>query len=370
MIVGEVRSFTANGHGGAELKLRLHASSARAVPTNVTAVAVPESLFGNTQIVLLPPARAAATSLRNGAHIGADSSPAAVGLQTALADAYDLITAVHPADLDAALTALASALQGEGENLGKLVDTTARYLRALAPSIPQLDAVISRFATVTTELAHDSPQLLGALANLLTPAQAITAQRQAVQDLLAVAPGAIAGATNLLNRTGYDFVAVVLNEEPLLRVLAQDPNALPASITGFKSLADALNSTFHNGHPTINVIISGINSAGLVPVLLGQKTDVVDKLVDPTQYSAQQCPRYPGASGPNCPTGDSASSASAVVLSTSATGNVSSIGQPTEVAAVRAILSAATGMSAAQVPAAMDLLLGPMLHGTTTVVAR
>ena len=372
VIVGEVRSFTANGRGGAELKLRLHASSARVVPSNVTAVAVPASLFGNTQIVLMPPPADAATSLRRGQHIGADSSPAAVGLQTALADAYDLITAVHPADLDAALTSLATALQGEGPNLGKLVDTSAHYLRALAPSIPELDAVISRFATVTTELAHDSPQLLGAIANLLTPAQAITAQRQAVQQLLDVAPGAIAGATDLLDRTGNDFVTVVLDEEPLLRVLAQDPNALPASITGFKSLADALNSTFHNGHPTINVIISGINSAGLVPVLLGQKTDVVDKLVDPTPYSAAQCPRYPGASGPNCPTGAAAAPASeaAVVLSAGATGNVSSIGQPGEVAAVRAILSAATGLPAARIPAAMDLLLGPALHGTTTVVAR
>ena len=370
VIVGEVRSFTANGHGGAELRLRLHASSARAVPSNVTAVAVPASLFGNTQIVLMPPATGAAASLRNGEHIGADSSPAAVGLQTALADAYDLITAVHPAELDAALTALATALQGEGPNLGTLVDTTARYLRALAPAIPQLDAVISRFATVTTELARQSPQLLGAVANLLTPARAITAQRQAVAQLLDVAPGAVAGATDLLNRTGDDFVTVVLDEQPVLRVLAQDPTALPASITGFKSLADALNSTFHNGHPTINVIISGINSAGLVPVLLGQKTDVVDKLVDPTPYSAAQCPRYPGASGPNCPAGAAAQSASAVVFSTAATGNLSSTGQPAEVSAVRAILSAATGMPAGQVPAAMDLLLGPLLHGTTTVVAR
>jgi phospholipid/cholesterol/gamma-HCH transport system substrate-binding protein len=358
----------------------LHASSARAVPSNVTAVAVPASLFGNTQIVLLPPVHDAATSLRDGAHVGADSSPAAVGLQTALADAYDLITAVHPAELDAALTSLATALQGQGPNLGKLVDTSARYLRALAPSIPTLDAVIARFATVTSELAHTSPQLLGAVANLLTPARAITAQRQAVQQLLDVAPGAIAGATDLLKGTGNDFVTVVIDEQPLLRVLAQDPHALPASVSGFKSLADALNSTFHNGRPTINVIISGINSAGLVPVLLGQKTDVVDKLVDPPTYTAAQCPRYPGANGPNCPGGSSAgsgagttaapSSASAVVLTAGATGNLSSIGQPDEVAAVRAILSAATGMPAAQVPGAMDLLLGPLLHGATTVIAR
>jgi phospholipid/cholesterol/gamma-HCH transport system substrate-binding protein len=373
VIVGEVRSFTANGRGGAELRLRLHASSARSVPSNVTAIAVPASLFGNTQIDLVPPAHAAGTSLHNGARVGADSSAAALGLQTALSDAYDLITAVHPARLDAALTSLATALQGEGPALGKLVDEAAKYLRALAPSIPALDAVISRFATVTTELARNSPDLLGAVANLLTPAKAITAQRQAVEQLLAVAPGVISSASDLLQRTGDDFVTVVTNEQPLLQALADDPNALPDSIRGFQSLADALNSTFHNGHASINVIVSGINSAGLVPVLLGQQTQVVAKLVDPTTYTASQCPRYPGANGPNCPANAAALAPqdnSAVVLTAGATGNVSSIGQPQEVAAVRAILSSATGLPLAQVPAAMDLLLGPLLHGTTTVIAR
>jgi phospholipid/cholesterol/gamma-HCH transport system substrate-binding protein len=367
VIVGEVTSYTATGRGGADLRLRLHAAQARKIPSNVTAVAVPASLFGNTKIVLMPPAHADPGSLHAGQHVSADLSPAAVGLQTALADAYDLITSVHPADLDAALTALATALQGEGPALGKLVDQAAQYLRSLAPAIPELDTVIAQFATVTTDLARNAPALLGSIANLLTPAQAITDERQAIEQLLAVAPGATDDATSLVRRTGDDFVTIVTNEQPLLRVLAQQPGALAASVQGFHSLADALISTFHGGSSSVNVVISGINSAGLVPVLLGQKTEVVEKLVDPPTYTAAQCPRYPGA-GPNCSTA-AARTATTYAITTAAGGNVGTAGSPQETAAVRAVASAITGIPPDQIPEATDLLIGSLLRNAATVVS-
>jgi ABC-type transporter Mla subunit MlaD len=303
-----------------------------------------------------------------------DVSPAAAGLQTALADAYNLITSVHPAELDAALTSLAAAIQNQGAALGKLVDQAAGYLRALAPAIPTLDAVISRFATVANELALQSPSLLQSLANLLAPAKAIVDEQQAVTQLLNIAPATADAATGLLEQTGENFVQIVTNEQPFLQALAADPGALASSIKGFGSMAAALSSTFHNGHPSINVIISGINTSGLVPLLVGQKSEIVQKLVDPTPYGSAQCPRYPGASGPNCPAGAGAGvlNDSAVIVTTGADtgGNVSSIGEPHEVAAVRALISSITGIAPGNIPDAMDLLVAPLLKNATTVISR
>jgi len=115
IIVGDVSSFAPDRTGGALLHLQLHADLAKRVPGNVTAIAVPANLFGATKVLLMPPAAPASAALHAGQMIPADSSPAAAGLQTALADAYNLIIAVHPAQLDAALTALATAIQGQGE---------------------------------------------------------------------------------------------------------------------------------------------------------------------------------------------------------------------------------------------------------------
>jgi phospholipid/cholesterol/gamma-HCH transport system substrate-binding protein len=370
VIVGEVRSFKPDGHGGADLRLRIQANFARNIPTGVTALAVPATLFGNTEILLLPPATIGGQVLHNGQRVLADASPGAVGLQTALADAYDLITSVHPAQLDAALTALADAFQNQGSSIGRLVDEAAAYLRALAPSIPQLDAVISRFASVSAELARSSPSLVQSVANLLTPARAVVDERQAIAQLLNIAPGATDDATRLIEANGDNIVTIVTNERPFLTALSADPNALTNSINGFRSFAAALNSTFHNGHASLNVVISGINTSGLVPLLLGQTSEVVQKLVDPPTYGPADCPRYPGAAGPNCLAAASTQSGAAVQLTTgqSIGGSASSIGEPHEVAAMRAVVSAITGAAPNEIPAAMDVIVGPLLRNTTTVI--
>lgn len=370
VIVGEVRSFKPDGHGGADLTLRIQAHFARQVPGTVTALAVPATLFGNTEILLLPPAHVSPSqpALRNGQRVDADASPGAVGLQTALADAYDLITSVHPAQLDAALTALADALQNQGDSLGRLVDEAAAYLKALAPSIPKLDAVITRFATVTAELAQDAPDIVQSLGNLLTPARAIVEQQQAVTQLLNIAPGVTDDATTLVSANGDNLVTIITNERPFLTALSANPDALTNSITGFRSFATALNSTFHNGRAALNVVISGIDTSALVPLLLGQKSEVVQKLVDPPTYTAAQCPRYPGAAATCSTAAPQADSVVKLVTGANAGGTASSAGDPEKIAAVRATVSAITGMPSASVPNAIDMLIGPLLRNTTTVI--
>ena len=141
VIVGEVASATGDVHGGAVAKLQIDPHDAAQIPASVTAVALPASLFGTTKIELVPAGDTSGPKLRDGDTIAADTSPAATGLQTALAKAYDLLTAIHPAQLDAALSALADALQGQGEHLGTLIVTADNYLKRLAPQLPELNDV-------------------------------------------------------------------------------------------------------------------------------------------------------------------------------------------------------------------------------------
>ena len=138
MIVGEVTDATGNLDGGAVADAEDRtAAPADVIPANVTAIALPASLFGATQIELRAAGRPAAARLHNGALVAADRNPAAEGLQTALANAYTLLTAVHPAQLDAALSALATALQGQGPDVGRLSTRptpTCRTSRRNSPS--------------------------------------------------------------------------------------------------------------------------------------------------------------------------------------------------------------------------------------------
>jgi virulence factor Mce-like protein len=372
VIVGEVRSAAQTTSGIAQVGLTVQARYARVIPDNVRSIAVPVNLFGTTAVQLVAPERPSGRPLSGGAVIAADTSPGASGLQTALTDAYRLLTAIHPADLDAALTALANALQGQGDRLGTLVDKADAYLRRLAPSLPTLEATISELATVTDQLAAQTPALLGSLRNLLAPAQVITTQRDAIKALLGVAPQAADDATGLIDRTGDDFVTIVDAQQAVLAAFRDHPDALPRTVSGFKSFADAFSAALTSGpYLRVNVLATGVNTAALGPLLANQPTQVLAGITDPTLYTTAQCPRYEGASGPNCPSGTTPPTTDSPALraARAALEHASASADGTqEITALRTLVAAAAHVPADSVPDAVDLVLGPLLRGSATVI--
>jgi phospholipid/cholesterol/gamma-HCH transport system substrate-binding protein len=373
VIIGEVADSTGDADGGARATLKIDPAAATEIPASVTAVAVPASLFGNTKIELLPARRTDGPRLHDGSLIAADRSPTAESLQTALANAYTLLTAVHPAQLDAALSALAEALQGQGASLNKLIGKADDYLVKLAPHLPELDEVIISLARVTGEIARNAPDLLSSLANTLVLAKGILADKQVVRSLLAVAPTAVDNAQRLLSpRTVDNIVTVLQDQVPVTAALAANPDALPDTIAGFKAFADTFNQTLSSGpYLKANLLLTGADFAQLINVGAGQKGNVFHAIVDPPPYTNADCPHYEGASGPNCPSGAGANRGSVRLLTTGSNygGTSSSIGSAKEIRAVRAAASTITRISERDLSdATTDLLLGPVLRGTPTVV--
>ncbi len=374
VIVGEVSGATGNTAGGAVATLKIDPGAAGRIPANVTAVAVPASLFGNTKIELLPAARPATARLHEGSRIRADRSPAAESLQTALANAYTLLTSVHPAELDAALSALATALQEQGPAINTLIHRADTFLRKLAPHMGELDDVITSLATVTDELARNAPDLLDSLANTLVVSRGVLRDKQALQALLAIGPAAVGNAQRLLSpATVNNAVTVLQNEVPVTRAFADNPDALADTIAGFREFARTFNQALASGpYLKANILLTGADFAQLINLGAGQKGNVFHAIVNPPEYTRADCPRYGGAAGASC-SGAGTSADGARVLTTAGGPNYggasSSVGSPAELRAVTAAAATITGRPAGQLSSATaDLLLGPLLRGTTTYV--
>lgn len=373
VIIGEVTDSTGDVDGSARATLKIDPVAAGKIPAAVTAVAVPASLFGNTKIELLPSKRTGGPRLHEGSVIAADRSPAAESLQTALANAYTLLTAVHPAQLDAALSALAEALDGQGVNINRLIDKADAYLARLAPQLPELDQVITSLATVTKEIARNAPDLLTSLANTLVLAKGILADKQVVSSLLAVAPVAVDNARRLLSPTTVDHIVTVLQDQvPVTGALADNPEALADTLAGFKAFADTFNQTLASGpYLKANLLLTGADFAQLLNVAGGQQGNVFHAIVNPPEYTAADCPHYDGASGPNCTSAARTAAAQTRLLTTGRNfgGTSSSIGSSKEQRAVRAAASTITRLPERSLTDAVtDLLLGPVLRGAATVV--
>jgi len=156
VIVGEVLRAE-SGADGAQLTLGIYPDKIGVIPANVTGSIVPKTLFGEKYVSLVVPETGPSGSIRAGAVI--DRTQVATELEEVLADLYPLLRTVQPTELNATLTALATALQGRGELLGKNLETLDGYLKRINPQIPALLEDLRLTAQVSDTYADILPQV-------------------------------------------------------------------------------------------------------------------------------------------------------------------------------------------------------------------
>ncbi len=163
------------------------------------------------------------------------------------------------------------------------------------------------------------------------------------------------------------------NEVPVTAAVAAHPNALIDTIGGFRAFADTFNRTLADGpYLNANILLTGADFTQLVPTSAGGKGNVFHAIVNPPEYTVADCPRYAGASGPNCTSGSAAAQTSRIRVLTTGTsfgGTSSSTGSAREARAVQSAASTLTRIPMAQLPSGVvDVLLGPLLRGVPTLV--
>src|SRR5918995_1340098 len=88
-----------------------------------------------------------------------------VELSRILANLFPLLRSVRPADLNATLNALATALGGRGEELGVTLEKLDSYLGAIDDHLPTLRQDLILLADVADTYAAAAPDLIGILRN-------------------------------------------------------------------------------------------------------------------------------------------------------------------------------------------------------------
>ena len=122
----------------------------RYIPKNVSAQILPKTLFGEQYVSLTLPSDPEG-SIKSGDKIAQDRSEGALETQKVLGDLLPLLKAVQPAELNATLTALATALDGRGEKLGQTLVGLDKYLKSFNPHTSALVADLKRLGQVSLE---------------------------------------------------------------------------------------------------------------------------------------------------------------------------------------------------------------------------
>lgn len=359
--VGEVTGISATTEG-AKLELGIYPSERDTIPANVTGSIVPKTLFGEKYVSLIVPDQPAADPIAVNATI--PRAEVSTEVEQVLSDLYPLLRAVQPAEINTTLTALATALEGRGDQLGNNLETIDSYLKRLNPEIPALVEDLRLTAQVSDIYSDVLPQVATILRNTITTTQTLEG-REAKLNALFKDVSAFSGTTQrFLENNGDNIIRLGELSRPQLQLLARYAPEYPCLLGGIVK-AGALQAEAFRGF-TLHIVLESLPN-------------------QPRGYGPQDQPVYADTRGPYCgrlpnapwnqdnpvthqpdfgdgvdePTGKGTSR---VGTSWSADG-AGYVGSAQESAVLKGLLGPAIGATAADVPDLGVLLVGPMARG-------
>jgi phospholipid/cholesterol/gamma-HCH transport system substrate-binding protein len=353
------------------LRVELHMtpSDLASIPSGVRADVEIATVFGTQGINLVPQAGVPPGHLRVGETITSIGVSKTTTLQGDATDLDNLLKALHPAALDETLTAIATALKDQGPQLGTTIQQVATYLDQMLPEVPNIVSDVGQLGPVANALSQATPPLLSTISNGSVLATTITNAASQLHQLLAQGTPTANDITSVLQGSQAAFQDLVANSAVLLGDVASNPNFVAQVLNGFDKWSKAFAAAESHG-PYLsfagNIIIQG--SAQAVAAALGVpgSNQLVEQglgpqYFNPATYTAADCPRYQGESGPNCPSAGASARSSGGPDPGRASGTN---GMMTTSATESASIKIATGLSGGKAPtspAVATLLLQPVL---------
>jgi phospholipid/cholesterol/gamma-HCH transport system substrate-binding protein len=242
-LVGAVREVGQDGEE-ASIKVALSPAAAEEIPANVEVQILPTTLFGQKYLAFVDPESPSADPLQEGDVIPSDRVETNVELNRILANLFPLLRAVRPADLNATLNALATALNGRGEELGVTLEKLDSYLGAIDGHLPTLRQDLVLLADVADTYAVSAPDLIGILRNATTTSRTVLDQRQQLDVFFGDVAGLADTSTRLLADNETNLIRVGEVTEPILQLLATYSPEFPCLLKGAARYRPRLASVF------------------------------------------------------------------------------------------------------------------------------
>lgn len=360
VIVGEVLDFKPEGDG-AVVTLGLFQDSETEIPANVSGSILPKTLFGEKYVSLVIPESPEGV-LEAGDTI--EKTQVSTEVEEVLADLQPLLTAVQPAQVNMTLNAIATALEGRGDQLGANLETLDSYLKRFNPELPALIEDLRLTAEVSDTYADVLPEVATILRNTITTTGTLESREAKLQSLFSDVSQFSAVAERFTRDNGDNLIRLGELSATQLRVFARYAPQYPCLLGGIVN-GGRLQAESFRGF-TLHIVLE---------VLPNQ----------PRAYGPQDQPRYADKRGPYCgrlpnppwsqsnpvtrqpdfndgidePTGKGTSRAP---LSWSGTG-AGYPGSPQETALLSSLLAPGLGTTPEDVPDLGALLLGPMARG-------
>lgn len=381
LVIGEVRSIAAD-LDGAKLKLAIQPEYAKQIPADAEGKLLPKSLFGERYVDIGYSPSEHGPQLADGQTIKQDRSKGSLDVEHALNHFLPVLKAVQPEKLSATLTAVATALQGRGGQLGDTLAQVNDYVHRLNPQLPALTDDISKLVKVSRTYNDALPDVTSALTNLRTTTHTVAQQRSQLQQVYRTVSGTSGNLQNFLEANEQNLISVGKSLRPTLDLLHKYDPQVPCFFSGLAKLVPKADKAFGKGrkHDGLHVNLEITTNRG--PYKAGKDTPRYDDKRGPRCYNISPKPDpFPevppegavkdGSTQPPAPRTQSDG-----VLPPEQAGQVAtkpqsapsdSYGPPNSKAEqdlVASLTAPALGTKAKQVPRWSTMLLGPLMRGS------
>ena len=362
VIVGEVLDYEPTAEG-ADITLGLYQDRTTRIPGDVTASILPKTLFGEKFVSLIvPEGGSTAAPIEDGAVI--ERTNLSIEVEQVLSDLYPLLRAVQPADLNMTLNAVATALEGRGDQLGESLETLDSYLTKFNPELPGLVEDLRLTARVSDTYADVLPEVATILRNTITTTTTLEGREEKLKALFNDVSRFSSVAERFTRANGDNLVRLGDLSAAQLDVFASYAPGYPCLLGGIVG-AGKLQAEAFRGF-TLHIVLETLPHQPRAygpqdaPVYGDKRGYYCGRLPNPPWSQSNPVTHQPNfVDGVDEPTGKGTSRVGPGWSGTAA----GYVGGRDESGLLKALLAPGLGVSADDVPDLGVLLVGPMARG-------
>lgn len=205
--VGSVQSIESLDDGRAALHLAMDPSYMEIIPANVRVDIASTTVFGSKFVELVSPPDPSAQALRPGQVL--DAGHVTVEINTVFEQLSTVLKRIEPTKLNETLGALATAMDGRGDQIGQMLVDFDGFLARIDPSLPTMEHEITIAPEVIAAYADASADLITTVDAATRMSETLVDERQNLDALLVSVIG--------LADTGTEVVGV--NREAITDVM-------------------------------------------------------------------------------------------------------------------------------------------------------
>jgi phospholipid/cholesterol/gamma-HCH transport system substrate-binding protein len=250
VLVGEVTDVRTAGDGVA-LTLGLYPSKISTIPRNVSARILPKTLFGEKYVALQVPEQPAPDHLEAGDTI--EESEVSIEVERVLSDIYPLLRTVQPAQINYTLNAMATALEGRGEQIGENLETLDGYLKRTNPQIPLLVDDLRKLGQVSDVYRQVVPELANLLRNSVTTGKTFIQKEQKIQAFFSDVAAFSSTSRDFLEQNGANIIRLSKQGQEQLPVFAKYSPEYPCLLNGIVKVLPRQEESFRGYTLHINL---------------------------------------------------------------------------------------------------------------------